>query len=260
MGRERESECASSRKRVEREGGTRKSVSASLLTAPGLRDSSSLCFPRCRFNSIPSVQSSFFLCLLYVLLLTALVPALRSPLSARQDKTVHLFIKSSPGTRRRAFLRRTLVKLQFHPGRGLSSVWLLWISPYCSASVLFGAADRLWELYLWRVHVSKDWWRWENLCFHTWEAVWLLLISAEDGISLPSTCVLPSDPRTSPSKRLPQDCRGVKTSGALSYSAGLSSLQENPFNCLRWNMNFHWLTFTSLCFSTRRKAGLHISL
>lgn len=63
---ERESECASSRKRVEREGGTRKSVSASLLTAPGLRDSSSLRFPRCRFNSIPSVQSSFFFCAYYM--------------------------------------------------------------------------------------------------------------------------------------------------------------------------------------------------
>lgn len=63
-----------------REGGKRKSVSASLLTAPGLRDSSSPRFPRCRFNSIPSVRSSFFLffflCLLYVLLLTALFPHL----------------------------------------------------------------------------------------------------------------------------------------------------------------------------------------
>lgn len=55
----RESECASSIKRAEREGGKRKSVSASLFTAPGLRDSSSPRFPRCRFNSIPSVQSSF---------------------------------------------------------------------------------------------------------------------------------------------------------------------------------------------------------
>lgn len=63
----RESECASWRKRVEREGGTRKSVSASLLTAPGLRDSSSLLFPRCRFNSIPSVQSaSFFVFVLII--------------------------------------------------------------------------------------------------------------------------------------------------------------------------------------------------
>lgn len=195
-----------------------------------------------------------------MLLLTALVTALRSPLSAQQDKTIHLFIKTLLGTTRRAFLQRTLVKLQFHPGRSLSSVWLLWISPYCSATVLFGAADRLWELYLWRVHVSKEWWKWENLCFRTWEAVCLLLISAaqEDGISLPTTCVLPSDPCTSPSKRLSQDCRGVKMSGALSYSAGLSSLQENPFNCLHWNRNFHWLTFRSLFASARWKAGLRI--
>lgn len=46
---------------MEREGGKCKPVTASLLlTAPGLRDSSSPRFPRCRFNSIPSAQSSFF--------------------------------------------------------------------------------------------------------------------------------------------------------------------------------------------------------
>lgn len=59
MGRERVSVQARENVWRGREG-TRKSVSASLLTAPGLRDSSSLRFPRCRFNSIPSVQSSFF--------------------------------------------------------------------------------------------------------------------------------------------------------------------------------------------------------
>lgn len=87
MGRERVSVQARENAWRGREG-TRKSVSASLLTAPGLRDSSSLRFPRCRFNSIPSVQSSFFfffLCFIYVLLPTALVPALHLPLSARQD-------------------------------------------------------------------------------------------------------------------------------------------------------------------------------
>lgn len=63
---ERESECASSIKRAEREGGKRKSVSASLFTAPGLRDSSSLRSPRCRFNSIPSVQSFFLFLFFFV--------------------------------------------------------------------------------------------------------------------------------------------------------------------------------------------------
>lgn len=102
MGRERVSVQARENAWRGREG-THKSVSASLLTAPGLRDSSSLRFPRCRFNSIPSVQSSFFLCLIYVLLPTALTPALHSPLSARQDKAILLFIKTLLGTTRRAF-------------------------------------------------------------------------------------------------------------------------------------------------------------
>lgn len=89
-----------------REGGKRKSVSASLLTAPGLRDSSSPRFPRRRFNSIPSVQSSFFLCFLYLLPLTALCPALHSPLSERQDRTIHLFIKTSSGFAKGAFFAK----------------------------------------------------------------------------------------------------------------------------------------------------------
>lgn len=59
MGRERVSVQARENAWRGREG-TRKSVSASLLTAPGLRDSSSLRFSRCRFNSIPSVQPSNF--------------------------------------------------------------------------------------------------------------------------------------------------------------------------------------------------------
>ena len=55
---------------VEREGGKCKPVTASLLlTAPGLRDSSSPRFPRCRFNSFPSAQSSFFFPLAFYLLL-----------------------------------------------------------------------------------------------------------------------------------------------------------------------------------------------
>lgn len=183
MGRERVCKLEKTCGEGGREGGKRKSVSASLLTAPGLRDSSSPRFPRCRFNSIPSVRSSFFLCLQYVLLLTALFPALHSPLSARQDRTTHLFTKTSSGIAKGAFLQRTVVKLQFHPGRRLSSLLLLWISPSCCAGVLFGAADRLWESYLWQVRVSKDRWRWQNLCFRTREVVSSLLIAAakEDG-------------------------------------------------------------------------------
>lgn len=97
MGRERVSVQARENAWRGREG-TRKSVSASLLTAPGLRDSSSLRFPRCRFNSIPSVQSSFFfLCLIYVLLPTALTPALHSPLSTRQDKSNSFIYQSVAG-------------------------------------------------------------------------------------------------------------------------------------------------------------------
>lgn len=124
----RESECASSRKRVEREGGTRKSVSASLLTAPGLRDSSSLRFPHCGFNSIPSVQ--LLLLLFFVLIICAASERFSSGIALTffcTAGTINLFIKTFLGITRRAFLQRTLIKLQFHPGRGLSSVWLLWI-------------------------------------------------------------------------------------------------------------------------------------
>lgn len=172
-----------------------------------------------------------------------------SPLSARQDRAIYLFTKTSPGIAKGAFLQRTLVKLQFHPGRRLWSLLLLWISPSCSAGVLFGAADRLWESYLWQVRLSKDRWRWQNLCFRRREVVSSLLVAAakEDG-SLLETCILPSDPCTSPGERLPQGCRGVERSGSLSYSAGLSSLQENPVSCLHGNLDFHRLTFAFLCF------------
>lgn len=77
---------------MEREGGKCKPVTASLLlTAPGLRDSSSLRFPRCRFNSFPSAQSSFFFLLAFYLLL--LTDALHSSLSAFQDLRTSLFKK-----------------------------------------------------------------------------------------------------------------------------------------------------------------------
>lgn len=88
--KERESECASYRNCVEREGGKCKPVTASLLlTAPGLRDSSSPRFPCCRFNSIPSAQSSFFF-LLFLQLATTLLLALHSSLSVWQHKRIHL--------------------------------------------------------------------------------------------------------------------------------------------------------------------------
>lgn len=73
---------------MEREGGKCKPVTASLLlTAPGLRDSSSPRFPRCRFNSFPSAQSSFFFLAFYLLLLT---DALHSSLSVCQDLRIYL--------------------------------------------------------------------------------------------------------------------------------------------------------------------------
>lgn len=112
-----------------REGGKRKSVSASLLTAPGLRDSSSPRFPRCRFNSIPSVRSSFFSFFFVLAIRAASDRFISSPLSTRQDRTFHLFTKTSSGIAKGAFLQRTVVKLQFHPGRRLWSLLLLWISP-----------------------------------------------------------------------------------------------------------------------------------
>lgn len=87
-----------------REGGKRKSVSASLLTAPGLRDSSSPRFPRCRFNSIPSVRSSFF----FGLAIRAASDCfISSPLSARQDRTILFFLtKTSSGIAKGAFLQK----------------------------------------------------------------------------------------------------------------------------------------------------------
>lgn len=176
--------------------------------------------------------------------------------------TIHLFIKTFPGITRRAFAKDADKTAVSSRTRSLVCVAVVDFPILLCQCFVRGSRQTVGVVPLTTLKVSKDWWKWENLCFHTWEAVCLRLISAaqEDGISLPSICLLPSDPCTSPSKCLPQDCRGVKTSGALSYSAGLSSHQENPFNCLHWNMNFHWLTFTSLCFSNCRKAGLRILL
>lgn len=59
------------------------------------------------------------------------------------------------------------------------------------------------------------------------------------------------DPHTPLCKCPPQDCWGVEVSGALSYSAGLSLLQESPSTCLHGSLTFNTViscwNFTLVC-------------
>lgn len=122
-----------------REGGKCKPVTASLLlTAPGLRDSSSPRFPRCRFNSISSPQSSFILPF-FIFQLAAFntflfFGTLPWALSIRQE--IIFFTTWLGWNYKGRRWQRTIVRTAFSPGTLSFSLRMLRRNPLCLRSLL----------------------------------------------------------------------------------------------------------------------------
>lgn len=122
-----------------REGGKCKPVTASLLlTAPGLRDSSSPRFPRCRFNSISSPQSSFILPF-FIFQLNAFNTFLffwDVALGTFHTTGDHFFTTWLGWNYKGRRWQRTIVRTAFSPGTLSFSLRMLRRNPLCLRSLL----------------------------------------------------------------------------------------------------------------------------
>lgn len=134
-----------------REGGKCKPVTASLLlTAPGLRDSSSPRFPRCRFNSIPSPQSSFFLPF-FIFELAAFNTFLffwDVALGTFHTTGDHFFATWLGWNYKGRRWQRTIVRTAFSPGTLSFSLRLLRRNPLCLRSLFLVRGKTCFEMRL----------------------------------------------------------------------------------------------------------------